>query len=111
MLSTNNTTLRDGARPELNKLDSDTFQCPFCEIWSNHNDSSSDGPDSRSSDGPDSRSSDGPDGRYSGSSDGRSVIAQTAATVVAPATAATWHNISTAPKIDVKALNHNMLFL
>ncbi|KAF3841507.1 hypothetical protein F7725_007369 [Dissostichus mawsoni] len=28
---TNNTTLRDGARPELNKLDSDTFQCPFCE--------------------------------------------------------------------------------
>lgn len=39
------------------------------------------------------------------------VMAPTAAPVIAPAAVATWHNISTAPKIDVKALNHNMLFL
>ncbi|KAK5933315.1 hypothetical protein CgunFtcFv8_013807 [Champsocephalus gunnari] len=35
-VQTNNTTLRDGARPELNKLDSDTFQCPFCERTGSH---------------------------------------------------------------------------
>ncbi|KAI9516492.1 hypothetical protein NQZ68_015994 [Dissostichus eleginoides] len=131
-VQTNNTTLRDGARPELNKLDSDTFQCPFCERTgsypglmahlqshqrslvkyganyvgggpSNHNDSSSDGPDDRSSDGPDGRSSDGSDGRSSDGSDGRSsdgsdgrssdgsdgrpVMAPTAAPVMAPTAA------------------------
>ncbi|KAI9514434.1 hypothetical protein NQZ68_033552 [Dissostichus eleginoides] len=114
-VQTNQTTLQDGARPVLNKLDSDTFQCPFCERTgsypglishlqshqrsivkyggpSNHNDRSSDdrSSDDRSSD---DRSSD------DRSSDGSDCCSNKAQYFQSP------------QNFDVKAQKNNMLFL